>query len=87
MATRKYNWEGLFDRLRTILVRGVDYHCSQSTMAQTIRNNASQRGVRVRLTDTGTTIEVEVVGAFSHPDKVGVDSQQVALALAQDNGH
>lgn len=43
-----------------MLLHGVHYHCSQSTMAQIVRNNASMRGVRVRLIDTGTEIVVEV---------------------------
>ncbi len=63
MPGRKYGWEEWFDRHgRTILVRGVDYHCSQSTMAQTIRNNASRRRLRVRLIDIGHAIILEVVG-------------------------
>ena len=59
-AHRKYPWEEWFGRPSTILVRGTDYHCSQSTMAQTVRNNASQRGLRVQVTDKGTEILIEV---------------------------
>ena len=59
---RKYLWEKWLAHARTVLLRGVHYHCSQSSMAQTVRNNASARGLRVRLTDTGTEIIVEVLG-------------------------
>ena len=76
---RKYLWEEWLSRPRTVLSRNVHYHCSQSTMAQMTRNAASARGVRVRLTDTGTEIVVEVVGARdtyvgSCADKVTVAS-------------
>lgn len=57
---KKYPWNEWFAQPRTILLRGVDYDCSQSTMAQTVRNNASSRGLSVRITDTGTEIIVDV---------------------------
>src|ERR1700681_2725127 len=38
---QKYPWEEWFERRRVVLMRGEDYRCSQSTMAQTIRNAAS----------------------------------------------
>ena len=59
-ARRKYPWEEWFDQPRTVLLRGVHYRCSQSTMCQTIRNNASSRGVHIKLTDTDTEIIIEV---------------------------
>ncbi len=59
---RKYRWDDWLGRPQTVLVRGVHYRCSQSSMCQSIRNNASQRGLRVRLTDNGTDILVEVLG-------------------------
>ncbi len=62
MAVRKYHWEEWFGRPRTILEQGVHYDCSQSTMAQIIRNNASQRGLRVRVVDIGDAIVVDVTG-------------------------
>jgi hypothetical protein len=62
-AHRKYPWEQWFGRPSTVLVRGIDYQCSQSTMVQTIRNNASARGLRVQPTDKGTEILIEVRGA------------------------
>lgn len=73
---RKYQWEEWFGRRRTVLVRGVHYHCSQSTMAQTVRNNASARGLHVRLLDTGTSLVIETRtgrdGESTHPDKAPV---------------
>src|SRR5579859_256308 len=69
VAVRKYPWEEWFGKPRTVLVRGVHYHCSQSTMAQTIRNNASARGLRVRLHDAGTEIVVEVIRAVGGATK------------------
>ncbi len=73
-AKRKYRWEEWFAAPRTVLVRGVDYHCSQSALCGTIRNNASRRGLRVRLTDTGNTVIIEVMGAVYHPDPTPVAS-------------
>ena len=61
-AKRKYGWEQWFSRPRTVLVRGIDYHCSQSAMCSMIRNNASLRSVKVRLTDASETVIIEVVG-------------------------
>src|SRR5271170_1492927 len=59
---RKYQWEEWFGRPRTVLLRGVHYHCSQSAMCQMIRNAASARYLRVRLEDTETEIIIEVGG-------------------------
>lgn len=83
---RKYPWERWFSLSRFVLLRGVHYLCSQSTMAQTVRNNASTRGLRVRITDTSTEIIVEVMGnrnEVSHTDKAPVAGQH-ADALATD---
>ncbi len=60
MAHRKYNWEDWFSRAEVIIVYGVDYHCSQSTMVQTIRNEASKRGLRVSVIDAGNEIYIGV---------------------------
>lgn len=57
---KKYPWELWFDSPRTVILRGVHYRCSQSTMAQIIRNNASTRGVSVSIVDTETEITIEV---------------------------
>ena len=81
-AKRKYKWEEWFDQSRTVLVRGVDYHCSQSSMAGAIRNSASQRGARVHLTDTGDSIIVEVVDEIPYTNKVTVFGQHEPPALA-----
>ena len=72
-ALRKYPWERWFTKSRIILIRGIDYHCSQSTMAQTIRNNASSRGLKVRLRDIGEAIVVQT-DAFPHTDKIAITS-------------
>lgn len=77
---RKYPWEEWFALGTFTLVGGVHYHCSQSTMAQTVRNNASSRGLRVRLDDTGTSIVVRVIARRNgthevlHTDKAPVTS-------------
>jgi len=57
---RKYCWEQWFSTQYFTLIRGVDYFCSQSTMYQTIRNNACQRNMKVRIIDTGDSMVVEV---------------------------
>lgn len=69
---RKYDWEGLLARDRTVLVRGVDYVCSQSTMAGMVRNNASKRRVRVKVTDTGDTLIIEVTGSLPRLETASV---------------
>lgn len=69
---RKYAWEAWFAGGRVVLSRGVHYDCSQSTMAQSVRNAASQRGLRVRIEDTGTEIILEVVGAIPRPNQIAV---------------
>ena len=75
---RKYPWEKWFGLKCVTLLRGVHYHCSQSTMAQTVRNNASARGLCVRIVDTGTEIIVEVTkdraNETPHTDKAPIHS-------------
>lgn len=73
-AHRKYDWETWFGQRRTRLVRGQDYHCSQSMMWQMVRNNAYARGLvgRVKITDTHDGIEIEVADEVLHPDKAPV---------------
>ena len=51
MPKVKYDWDRLFRRQRFTLWRGDDYTCSQSSMAQQIRNAASLRCVRVRVVE------------------------------------
>ncbi len=61
-AKRKYRWEEWFGRRRTVLTRGVDYHCSQSSICQAVRNEAWRRGMRVHIIDDKESIVVEVTG-------------------------
>ena len=73
-AHRKYRWEEWFTQGTVVLVHGVDYHCSQSAMVQTARNNASRRGLRVSIIDNGDTIVIEVTGEVSHTNMFAVIS-------------
>lgn len=61
-AKKKYNWDELFKRESSLLERWVDYSCSQSNMIQQIRNEASKRGLRIRISDLGTQIILKIVG-------------------------
>ena len=84
-AKRKYRWEDWFGRRVAVLVRGVDYHCPQSTIVQAIRNAAVKYRKHIRLRDTGDTIIVEVIeegaSAGIHTDPTAVAHQhQDALA-------
>lgn len=65
---RQYLWEQWFGQRRAVLLRGVHYRCSQSSMCQAIRNEACRRRLRVRLTDGGTEVILEVVGAIPRTD-------------------
>lgn len=74
---RKYPWEEWFGSKITVLVRGEDYDCSQSTMVQIIRNRASLEGIKVKIIDTDTEIIIVVLGrrdegAISRPNKAPV---------------
>ena len=59
---RKYPWEKWFGDGFAVVMRGVDYHCSQSIMVQIIRNRASSLGLKLNIVDTGTEIILTVVG-------------------------
>jgi hypothetical protein len=59
---RLYFWEEWFRQGHFTVFRGTHYWISQAVMYQMIRNAASRYGVRVRLTDRGDSIEIEVVG-------------------------
>ena len=60
-APRKYAWEDWFCRRRIVLVRGVDYHCSQSAMTGQVRCAATKHGLRhVRVVDAGDRVVIEV---------------------------
>lgn len=85
---RKYPWEEWFSNEITVIVRGVDYFCSQSNMVQSIRNKASSLGLKLRITDTGTEIVMVIVGRrgnneVPHTNKAPVDNQRKSL-LAKD---
>ena len=71
-AHRLYDWDLWFGRPCTVIRRGVDYRCSQSSMCQIIRNNAWRRRVRVRLTDTRDAITIEVVNAVPRANKAAI---------------
>lgn len=82
---KMYCWEQWFSRRFTLLVSGRDYYCSQSSMAQSVRNNASTRRLRVSVTDLGYGIIIEVRGRVRsevpHTDQAPVAGQcQDALA-------
>ncbi len=80
---RKYRWEEWFAKPRTVLVQGIDYNCSQSTMSQMVRNEASMRHLRVRVEDNRQSIVIEVKCEISHPNPPTIPSQH-STALAQD---
>lgn len=82
-AHRKYQWELWFGQPVTQLVRGLDYKCSQAIMWQTVRNNARQRGVKARVTDTHGGILIEVLSEIPHPDTSAVVEQR-AHVLEED---
>lgn len=71
-AKRKYWWEEWFSKPRTVLIREIDYHCSQSAMTQMVRNNASQRGIRSRVIDTGNSVIIEVLDEIHNTDKSAI---------------
>lgn len=65
-ARRKYPWEVWFSKTRTTIVRGIDYFISQSMMWQTVRNNASRMGVKVKVKDIGDSIVIEVLNGTEY---------------------
>ncbi len=60
-ARRKYDWDKLFEQEHSLLEMGQDYHCSQSCIIQSIRNEASKRRLRVRITDLMNRVVIRVV--------------------------
>lgn len=60
--SRKYDWDGWFRKGQFTIRRGVDYHVSQSSMYQSVRNNASLRGILVKIVDGNDNLVVTVVG-------------------------
>lgn len=59
---KKYPWKKWMSGGVTAITRGIDYHCSQSTMVQMIRNKASLLGLKLSIHDTGAQIYFSVVG-------------------------
>lgn len=57
---KTYPWEEWFSTPSTVIVKGLDYKCSQSTMCQMIRNAASQRRISVTPEDHGVSIHIKV---------------------------
>ena len=58
---RLYDWVRWFALDAFELHRGVDYNCSQSTMAQNVRSAAAKmrKGEKCSVTDLGTGLLVE----------------------------
>ena len=76
-ARRKYPWEVWFGQPRTVLVRGVDYMLPQAIMWQSVRNNARKFSVRVRITDAGDALIIDVL-----PPRTPAPSQFSAAPVA-----
>lgn len=55
-----YKWEEWFKERDFTIHRGRDYVCSQSGMAQQIRQAATRFGVRISLKDCGNSFTVIV---------------------------
>lgn len=72
-AKRKYRWEEWFGQPETVIVRGVDYYCSQAIMWQQVRTNAYLRGVRVKVTDLNDRLVINVIdNEVPYTDKVTI---------------
>lgn len=65
MTAKRYKWDDWFALRKFILRRGEQYSCSQSSMAQQIRNAASNRNLRVKITDQEHQLVIEVEGSSS----------------------
>jgi hypothetical protein len=81
MANRKkYDWNKWFSRPRFTLQQGVDYDCSTIIMVQAVRNQASRRGLNVRVVEqaAGGGFTVVVVGRRG-PGPEGEASTEVVL--------
>ncbi len=56
-----YDWDQWFMLERFTVRRGIEYHCSQSSMVQQIRNASSARDLHVRILDQGDSFLVSVL--------------------------
>lgn len=54
----KYHWDRWLAQPRTVLTRGVDYACSQSSICQQARNAAAAAGIAVKIEDHGDRIVI-----------------------------
>ncbi len=59
-APRKYDWDAWFKRGTFLLIKGREYTCSQSAIAQQVRVAASKRGLSVTLQDVDSGMAVKV---------------------------
>lgn len=57
----KYLWHDWFALRHFTLRWAEDYNCSQSAIVQQIRNEASKRGLHIKVTEEIDGIEVEVL--------------------------
>jgi hypothetical protein len=62
MVQKLYDWEKWFGKPRFALKRGRDYGCATSSMAQQVRNAASEHGVSVSITERAGGLDVIVRG-------------------------
>lgn len=69
MSAAIYDWDGWFSRRRFVLRAGRDYRCSTTTMAQQVRNTASERGLRVTVRESpgDRGLVVDVRGSAERP--------------------
>lgn len=87
MPIKRYPWDAWLSKRRTVLIRGIDYWVSHSTMAQMLRNNASYRGLSLQLQETDSGIVVEVRNAKILHTNASAVLDEPALALGQDSAN
>ena len=46
---QKYPWHRWMSKGRLVLRRGIDYHCTQGSICQQVRNAAARWGLRANL--------------------------------------
>lgn len=63
----RYPWDAWFRRKELRLRRGEHYECPPYSIAQQVRNEASERGVRVRIRIEGASVLVTNLGKRSSP--------------------
>jgi hypothetical protein len=55
---KKYDWDTWLRGKRTVLVRGKDYHTTQSSMCQQAVTAARARGIKVKVVDGGDRVTI-----------------------------